>query len=64
MKVFVQRNEVFQEFEVPREPSQTVLDVVTYIQRRLDPTLAYMTGRLKVEGSMGVALKLTSMFAD
>ena len=31
----------FREFEVPREPSQTVLDVVTYIQRRLDPTLAY-----------------------
>ena len=41
MKVSVKRNEVFQEFEVPREPSQTVLDVVTYIQRRLDPTLAY-----------------------
>jgi fumarate reductase iron-sulfur subunit len=31
----------FQSFEVPREASQTVLDVVTYIQRRLDPTLAY-----------------------
>ena len=31
----------FQEFEVPRHPSQTVLDVVTYIQRVLDPTLAY-----------------------
>jgi fumarate reductase iron-sulfur subunit len=31
----------FQEFEVPRQPSQTVLDVVTYIQRVLDPTLAY-----------------------
>jgi len=30
----------------------------------LDPTMAYMTGKLKVEGSMGVALKLTSMFAD
>lgn len=30
----------------------------------LDPTLAYMGGKLKVEGSMGVALKLTSMFAD
>lgn len=30
----------------------------------LDPTLAYMTGKLKVEGSMGVALKLTAMFAD
>ena len=31
----------FHEFEVPRLPSQTVLDVVTYIQRALDPTLAY-----------------------
>ena len=31
----------FQAYEVPREESQTVLDVVTYIQRRLDPTLAY-----------------------
>ncbi|HEX2200095.1 MAG TPA: succinate dehydrogenase/fumarate reductase iron-sulfur subunit [Burkholderiales bacterium] len=31
----------FQEFDVPREPSQTVLDVVTYIQRTLDATLAY-----------------------
>jgi putative sterol carrier protein len=30
----------------------------------LDPTMAYMTGKLKVEGSMGVALKLTSMFSD
>jgi fumarate reductase iron-sulfur subunit len=30
-----------QAFEVPRHPSQTVLDVVTYIQRALDPTLAY-----------------------
>ena len=31
----------FQRFEVPREASQTVLDVVTYIQRHLEPTLAY-----------------------
>jgi fumarate reductase iron-sulfur subunit len=31
----------FQSFEVPRGPSQTVLDVVTYIQRKLDPTLSY-----------------------
>ncbi|MEK6243917.1 MAG: succinate dehydrogenase/fumarate reductase iron-sulfur subunit [Pseudomonadota bacterium] len=31
----------FQVFEVPRHASQTVLDVVTYIQRTLDPTLAY-----------------------
>jgi fumarate reductase iron-sulfur subunit len=31
----------FQHFEVPRLESQTVLDVVTHIQRRLDPTLSY-----------------------
>jgi len=41
LKVLVKRNSAFQEFEVPRYPSQTVLDVVTYIQRVLDPTLAY-----------------------
>jgi len=34
------------------------------IAGELDPTIAYMTGKLKVEGSMGVALKLTSMFSD
>lgn len=31
----------FQQFEVPRLESQTVLDVVTHIQRYLDPTLSY-----------------------
>ena len=31
----------FREYEVPRRESQTVLDVVTHIQRHLDPTLAY-----------------------
>ena len=31
----------FQAFDVPRRSSQTVLDVVTYIQRALDQTLAY-----------------------
>ncbi len=41
MKVSVKRGASFQEYEVPRQPSQTVLDVVTYIQRALDPTLAY-----------------------
>jgi fumarate reductase iron-sulfur subunit len=41
LKVFVTRTSSVQEFEVPRQPSQTVLDVVTYIQRHLDPTLAY-----------------------
>jgi len=31
----------FAVYEVPRHASQTVLDVVTYVQRRLDPSLAY-----------------------
>jgi len=31
----------FQAYEVPRHASQTVLDVVTYIQRSLDASLAY-----------------------
>ncbi|TMG74697.1 MAG: succinate dehydrogenase/fumarate reductase iron-sulfur subunit, partial [Betaproteobacteria bacterium] len=30
-----------QSYAVPRHPSQTVLDVVTHIQRRIDPKLAY-----------------------
>lgn len=31
----------FQGFEVPRQGSQTVLDVVSWIQQNLDPTLTY-----------------------
>ena len=31
----------FQSYDVPRQESQTVLDVVTWIQRRVDPSLAY-----------------------
>ena len=31
----------FESFDVPRRPSQTVLDVVTHIQRHIDPTLSY-----------------------
>lgn len=30
----------------------------------LDPTLAYMTGKIKIEGSLGVAMKLASMLGD
>jgi fumarate reductase iron-sulfur subunit len=41
VRILVKRGDSYQEFEVPRQPSQTVLDVVTYIQRELDPTLAY-----------------------
>jgi fumarate reductase iron-sulfur subunit len=31
----------FVEYLVPRNPNQTVLDVVTHIQRKIDPTLSY-----------------------
>jgi len=31
----------FQTFQVPRLASQTVLDIVTYVQRNLDPGLSY-----------------------
>ena len=44
LRVSVWRGRVdggFQPFEVPRHASQTVLDVVTHIQRALDATLAY-----------------------
>ena len=30
----------------------------------LDPNMAYMTGKLKVSGSMGVALKLANLLSD
>ncbi len=29
---------------------------------KLDPTIAFMSGRIKVDGKMGVALKLQSLF--
>lgn len=36
------RNEgLYVDYEVPRLDSQTVLDVVTYVQRHVDPTLSY-----------------------
>ena len=31
----------YRNYEVPRQESQSVLDVVTYIQRNIDPTLSY-----------------------
>src|SRR5512135_2553607 len=31
----------YRRYEVPRQESQSVLDVVTYIQRSIDPTLSY-----------------------
>ena len=31
----------FRDYAVPRRPAQTVLDVVTHVQRHVDPSLAY-----------------------
>ena len=47
----------FQVFEVPRRESQTVLDVVTHIQRKCDPTLAYRFAcRVGVCGSCAMSV--------
>ena len=47
----------FQDYEVPRLESQTVLDVVTYVQRRLDPSLAYrFSCRVGVCGSCAMSV--------
>jgi putative sterol carrier protein len=39
-------------------------DLGKMIEGDLNPTLAYMTGRLKVSGSMGVALKISQLLED
>src|SRR5689334_25203060 len=45
------------DYEVPRQESQTVLDVVTYVQRRLDPSLAYRFAcRVGVCGSCAMSV--------
>ena len=33
-------------------------------QGQLDPAMAFMSGKLKVEGDMGVAMKLQSLFSQ
>ncbi|MEX2163047.1 MAG: 2Fe-2S iron-sulfur cluster-binding protein [Sulfuricaulis sp.] len=35
------RDGAFETYELPRQDSQTILDAVTYVQRRIDPTLSY-----------------------
>lgn len=41
------------------------LDVIkNIISGAQDPTMAFMTGKLKVQGSMGYALKLSSLLED
>ncbi len=39
-------------------------DLEKLIDGALNPTLAYMTGKLRVEGSMGVALKINQLLED
>ncbi len=39
-------------------------DLAKFIAGRLSPTIAYATGRLKIEGSTGVALKLASLLDE
>ena len=42
----------------------SVEDLMKMTRGDLNPTLAYMTGRLKVSGSMGVALKISQLLED
>ena len=47
----------YRTYDVPRNESQTVLDVVTYVQRELDPTLAYrFSCRVGVCGSCAMTV--------
>ena len=51
------------------EEADTVLklssdNMMKLIEGRLDPMVAFSTGRLKVKGSQGVALKLASLLND
>lgn len=42
----------------------TLEDFGKLLSGTLDPTLAYMTGKLKIQGSTGVAMKLAAMLGD
>ena len=55
----------YETYNVPRRENQTVLDVVTFVQRHLDPTLSYrfacrvgMCGSLRHDGQRPAALDL------
>ena len=50
-------NGAFETYAVPRQENQTVLDVVTFIQRRIDPTLTYrFSCRVGVCGSCAMTV--------
>jgi putative sterol carrier protein len=52
----------------PHEAETTITmssaDLDSLIGGGLNPTMAYMTGRLKIQGSMGVALKMSQLLED
>lgn len=56
---------------VTKEDAEAEVTLVTSIETlekmlagQQDPNLAFMTGKLKVKGSMGLALKLNGIFED
>lgn len=56
---------------VTKEDAEAEVTLVTSIETlekmlagQQDPNLAFMTGKLKVRGSMGLALKLNGIFED
>ena len=57
LRVRVRRGDGVQDYAVPRRANQTVLDVVTEIQREQDPTLAYRFAcRVGMCGSCGMTV--------
>jgi len=57
LRVRVRRGDGVQDYAVPRRANQTVLDVVTEIQRDQDPTLAYRFAcRVGMCGSCGMTV--------
>ena len=52
----------------PGEAETTIIisltDAEELIAGTLNATMAYMTGRLKIEGSMGVAMKIGQLLGD
>jgi len=44
--------------------SLSLEDMQKLVAGELSPTLAYMTGKLKIEGSMGVALKIGELLGE
>ena len=41
--------------------SMSLQDLVELFQGRLQPTVAFMQGRMKVDGDMGLAMKLSAL---